>query len=407
MNKFIALALCLAAIGSAGAQKANVDQADKLAGKTDQLNNARNLIKQAMEDPQTKNEARTYYVAGKIEMDAYDNATKTQMINPDDPSAKPAVMADELMNAYKYFLKALPLDSVPDAKGKVKPKYSKDILNKIAGHANDFFTAGANYFNEKMYYPQAYEAFMVYGDLPASGMMGKASALIPAEQIATAYFNAGLSGYSGNEVEKSAEAFKKAREAGYQQHEAYVYEIACWQTVAQRDEARTAEAQKHIMDVAKAGHEKFGLEQPIFINNMINALVVDNKIDEALAELNKVIDANPDNAALYGLRGYVYDRADNDDASEADYRKAADMANVDFKTLKNASKKIFRIGTKKWDSIEGTSPEAAQARKDVKAKYFDSAKQIADKAKAMNPDDSDLKTLLESIDYVLTTYFNN
>ena len=87
MNKFIALALCLAAIGSAGAQKANVDQADKLAGKTDQLNNARNLIKQAMEDPQTKNEARTYYVAGKIEMDAYDNATKTQMINPDDPSA--------------------------------------------------------------------------------------------------------------------------------------------------------------------------------------------------------------------------------------------------------------------------------------------------------------------------------
>ena len=177
--------------------------------------------------------------------------------------------------------------------------------------------------------------------------------------------------------------------------------------MAQRDEARTAEAQKHIMDVAKAGHEKFGLEQPIFINNMINALVVDNKIDEALAELNKVIDANPDNAALYGLRGYVYDRADNDDASEADYRKAADMANVDFETLKNASKKIFRIGTKKWDSIEGTSPEAAQARKDVKAKYFDSAKQIADKAKAMNPDDSDLKTLLESIDYVLTTYFNN
>ena len=59
-----------------------------------------------MEDPQTKNEARTYYVAGKIEMDAYDNATKTRMINPDDPSAKPAVMADELMNAYKYFLKA-------------------------------------------------------------------------------------------------------------------------------------------------------------------------------------------------------------------------------------------------------------------------------------------------------------
>lgn len=407
MKKVFAFALCIAAIGSAGAQKANVDQASKLAGKTDQLNNARNLIKQAMENPETQNDARTYFVAGQIELDAYDNATKAKMINPDDPSAKPAVMADELMNAYKYFLKALPLDSLPDAKGKVKPKYSKDILNKVAGHANDFFTAGANYFNEKMYYPQAYEAFTLYGDLPASGMMGKAAALIPAEQIATAYFNAGLSAYSGNAVEESAAAFKKARQAGYEQPEAYIYEIACWQTLAQRDESRSAEAQKQIMDVAKAGHEKFGLEQSIFINNMINSLVVDGKIQEALDELNKVIAANPDNANLLGLRGYVYDRQENDDASEADYRKAASMSGVDFETLKNASKKIFRIGTKKWDAIEGASAEAAQARKDVKTNYFDAAKQIAEQAQAMKTDDSDLQSLMESINYVLETYFNN
>lgn len=407
MNRFLTIALCLAAVGTAGAQKANVDQANKLAGKPNELSNARNLIKQAMENPETANDARTYFVAGKIEFDAFDKATTAKMINPDDPTAKPAVMADELMNGYKYFLKALPLDSVPNEKGQVKPKYSKDILSKISGHANDFFTAGANYFNEKMYYPQAYEAFMVYGDLPASGMMGKASALIPQEQIGTAYFNAGLSAYSGNDVEKSAEAFKKARNAGYDQKEAYIYEIACWQTIAQKDEARTKEAQDHIMDVAKAGNEKFGIEEPIFINNMINSLVVDNKIDEALSQLNTVLAANPDNANLLGLRGYVYDRADNDDASEADYRKAADMANVDFETLKNASKKIFRVGTKKWDSIEGTSAEAAQARKDVKTNYFDIAKSIAEKAEGMNPGDSDLQTLMESINYVLETYFNN
>lgn len=53
MNRFLSLALCLAAIGSVSAQKANVDQAAKLSGKTDQLNQARNLIKQAMENPET------------------------------------------------------------------------------------------------------------------------------------------------------------------------------------------------------------------------------------------------------------------------------------------------------------------------------------------------------------------
>lgn len=405
MNKFVTFALCLAAVGSMSAQKAVVDQAGKLAGKTDQLTNARNLIKQAMENPETAKDARTYFTAGKIEFDAYDKATTNKMINPDDPSAEPGLMADEIMNGYRYFLQALPLDSLPNEKGQVKPKYSKDIVGKIAGHHNDFFTAGANYFNTKQYYPQAYEAFMVYGDLPSSGMLGKAAALVPAEQIATAFFNAGLAAYQGNAVDESAIAFKKAREAGYDKDEAYIYEIACWQNIAQNNEARSAEAQQKIMEVAQAGFDKFGMEKPIFFNNIINSLVLDGKIDQALSQLDNVIAQTPDNAALYGLRGYVYDRAEKDDLSEADYRKAASLPGVDFETLLNASKKIFRIGTSKWDKIEGASAEAKATRQNVKANYFDVAKQFAEQAQAMNSTSSDLQSLMESIDYVLETYF--
>jgi tetratricopeptide (TPR) repeat protein len=407
MNRFLTIALCLATASLANAQKANVDQANKLAGKMDQLGHARELIKQAMENPETKNDPRTYFVAGKIEFDAYDNATKAKMINPDDTLANGVDMANELVNGYKYFIQALPLDSLPNEKGQVKPKYSKDIIGKIAGHANDFFTAGANYFNDKLYYPQAYEAFMIFGDLPESGMLGKSASLIEPSQISTAYFNAGLSAYSGNAVDESAKAFRKARENGYDQPESYIYEIACWQSIAQNDESRTKEAQSNIYDVAKAGHEKFGLEQPLFINNMINSIVTDGKIDQALSELNTVIAANPDNAALYGLRGYVYDRAENDEASENDYRKAASLPNVDFETLKNACKKIFRIGTVKWNEIEGASPEAAAARQNVKDNYFEAAKKIAEQAGSMNPNDSDLQNVMESIDYALETYFNN
>ncbi|MDE6095764.1 MAG: hypothetical protein K2G52_06200 [Muribaculaceae bacterium] len=407
MNRFLTLALCMAAIGTASAQKATVDQAAKLSGKTDQLNQARNLIKQAMENPETQNDARTYYVAGKIEFDAFDNATKAKMINPGDASAQGTAMADELLQGYKYFIKALPLDSLPDEKGKIKPKYSKEMIGKIGGHANDFFSAGADYFNNKDYYPQAYEAFMIYGDLPQSGMLGKMAELIDPSQIATSFFNAGLSAYSGNAVEESANAFRKARLAGYEQPECYIYEIACWQSIAQKDESRMNEAQAKILDVAKAGHEKFGLEQPIFINNMINSIVTDGKTDEALAKLDEVIAQNPDNANLYGLRGYVYDRAEKDAESEADYRKAASLPDVDFETLKNASKKIFRLGTIKWNELEGSSPETTAARQNIKTNYFESAKQIAEKAQSMQPDDSDIQNVLESINYALETYFSN
>ena len=107
MKKMLTMALCLAAVASAGAQKANVEGAKKLSGKFDKIEEARNLIKQAMQNPETQNDANTYYVAGKIEFDAYDKGLQAAMINPEDPSANPEAMAQELLNGYDYFLKAL------------------------------------------------------------------------------------------------------------------------------------------------------------------------------------------------------------------------------------------------------------------------------------------------------------
>ena len=248
---------------------------------------------------------------------------------------------------------------------------------------------------------------MVYGDLPESGMLGKMAALIDPSQIATAYFNAGLSAYSGNAVEESANAFKKARLAGYDQPECYIYEIACWQSIAQKDESKMKEAQANILNVAEAGHKKYGLAQPIFINNMINSIVTDGNIDKALEQLNAVIAENPDNANLYGLRGYVYDRAEKDAESEADYRKAASLPDVDFETLKNASKKIFRIGTMKWNELEGSSPETTAARKDIKENYFESSKRLHKEQNQCSRMIQISKMCLRVLIMPLETYFPN
>ncbi|MCH5232454.1 MAG: hypothetical protein J1E78_02365 [Muribaculaceae bacterium] len=406
MKKFLTILFCAGMVLPMFGQKALVEQAAKLSGKPAQLNEARNLIKQAMSNPETQNDARTYYIAGKIEFDAYDNAFKTQMINPGDPSAQPDVMGKELMDGYNYFLKALPLDSLPNEKGQVKPRFSKDIYNKLWGHANDFFTIGGEYYNSQMYYPQAYDAFMIYGELPNTVLAGHGGETISPEQVATAFFNAGLSAYQGNKLDESALGFKKARLAGYQQPEAYIYEIACLQTIGQQDESRLPEIQEKIMDVATAGNEKFGLEQPIFLNNMINSLVSENKMDESINLLNGIIAENPDMPALYGLRGFVYDRMEKDDLSEADYRKAASLPDVDYDTLKNASKKLFRVGTTKLNDIEGSSAEANAARQNIKENYFEEALRIANQAAPMSNGDPDLQNVLDSLDYALTTYFS-
>lgn len=398
--------ICLGAAAPVFSQVTLVKQAEKLSGKPDKLQEARSLIKQAMENPETQNEAYTYYVAGKIELDAYDNAYKTKMINPEDASAQPAVMGEELLGAYNYFLKALPLDSVPNEKGQVKPKYSKDIMNRLKGHPGDFFSVGADLYNAKDYYPGAYEAFMVYGDMPSKFNI-KDETLFPAQQVATAFFNAGLAASQGNATEASAEAFKKARLAGYEQPEAYIYEIACYQKIAQDDNDRVNEIQDKIMEVAQAGIDKFGIDQTIFLNNLINSLVEEGKTQDALNRLNDLIAANPENANLYGLRGYVYDRMENDDLSEADYRKAAELPTADFEILKNASNKLYRVGTTKLNALEGNSDEVNAARQAVKNDYFLQAQQYAEKANQMQPGDPYIQNILDSIDYAVTTFFNN
>ena len=401
MKKTLTLAIALLAVGSVSAQKQAVDQAAKLSGKADKIAEARKLIKDAVANPETAKDARTYFTGGKIEFDAFDNGYKKQMLG--DKSVNMVDMGNQLVAGYKYFMQALPLDSMPNEKGKVKPKYSKDIASKINGHYNDFFNAGGTFYNEKKYYPEAYEAFMICGDIPSLSFATKEIKNTPDSVVNTSYFNAGISAYAGENLEAAASAFKKARLNNTDNVQNFVYELACWQYLAQKDSTKQEQAKEQIKEIATAGNAKFGMSQPLFLNNLINSLVIENKMDEAIGTLNNLIASNPDVASLYGLRGYVYDRLEKDDESVADYKKAAELPNADFETLKNAAKKIFKVGTQKWNKIEGATP--AQ-RKEIKDAYFQYAKDITTKAKGMNANDSDLDYVIENIDYALQTFFN-
>ncbi len=401
MKKLMTFALCFAAIGSMSAQKSNVDAAKKLSGKPDKIEEARSLIQQAMKDPETANDAQTYFIAGKIEFDSYDKQLTDRMINP--ANVDNVKMSENLLNGYNNYVKALPLTAIPNEKGKTDTKTAKSIISAIKGHANDFFDAGAYFYQDKKVYPEAYESFMIYADLPEQDFMSDQKLALPDTLRGTAYFNAGLAAYSGNEIYKSADAFRKARGIGYEDKQAYIYEIACWQAAAQRDSTMEMTAKDKILEIADAAYKKFGYEEPFFFNNIVNILVTDGKYDEALAKSTDLLSTNQNNAALYGLRGFVYDRMGKDAESVEDYRKAASLDNADFETLKNAAKKIYRVGAEKWDSIEGNSAADQAARTDVKNNYFLAAKAIADKAKEKGSEDTgDLDYLMENIDYALS-----
>ncbi|MDE6309475.1 MAG: hypothetical protein K2L81_04695, partial [Muribaculaceae bacterium] len=124
MKKLSILAMCVAATFSAYAQMDVVKEAEgKTKGMTPDYAQALEIIKPALTNEATKGLAQTWYVAGKAAYGNYDKmfANKTLGQDVDDKS-----MGHSLIDGYEYMMTALPLDSVTDAKGKVKTKYSKD-----------------------------------------------------------------------------------------------------------------------------------------------------------------------------------------------------------------------------------------------------------------------------------------
>lgn len=311
-------------------------------------------------------------------------------------------MSKELLNGYNYFMQVFPLDELPNEKGEIKPKYTKELQKKIADKTNNFWEAGANFYSEKQYYPEAYQAFMIFGNMPDQTVLGKQAPLIADTLRAVSFFNAGISAWAADKVDDAALAFAKARENNYQQPEAYIYELACWQNIEQNDSTREQEAVDKIFTAARAGFDKFGMSQPVFLNNMVNTMINKDKENDALAIVNDAISAYPDKASLYGLRGFIYDRMKNEEASEADYRKAAEMPDIDYETMRNAVTKLLRIGQEKWNNIELGDPNIKAKKDDVRKNYFEVAKKYAEKARTLTDNPDDMDYLIESIDYQLS-----
>ena len=142
------VALCLVASASFGQKKA-VKEAQSIAkGTNPNFEEARTLIKGAMENPETKDMAETWYAAGFIE-DQQFSAERTKQIigqQPDEP-----VMYTALYNQLPYFLKSYELDQQPNEKGKIKPKYTKKIKDILSANHVYYINGGAYYFDQRDY----------------------------------------------------------------------------------------------------------------------------------------------------------------------------------------------------------------------------------------------------------------
>lgn len=398
----LVLLLMASAVSSLCAQKKNVDAAWRLTGKTESVAEARRLIKEAMEHPQTKEQSRTYFVAAMIEWRSYEADVRKREINPKDGSVKDANMTQKILNGYKYLLKALPLDSMPDKKGKIKPKYSREILEQLNAHAYDLYRAGALSYNAGKYYPEAYEGFMGAAQLASDPRMMRTRKLLPDSVMANSFFFAGLSAYGGKQPKKALPAFSLAEKSGLTSDTLYLYSMAIWEQLA-KDSAQLHDiARDSLLNISQRAYRRHGIKVPDFLSRMTQIYIAEGKTDTILAILDRQLEKTPEEWLPRGLRAWVYDSAGKTDAAIADYKLAAEHPGISAKMLMRGANLLYRHAHKLKDNIKGNRQQRRKMAKELIDNYLVPATSMAKRAGEKTSDSKDLdliKDILEAIDY--------
>lgn len=292
----LTVALCVAASASF-AQKKVVNEAQSIAkGSNADFGEARTLIKGALENPETKDDAKTWYVAGFIEDQQFNTERAKQILGqqPNEP-----VMYEALYGILPYFQKAYELDQLPNEKGKVKPKYTKDIKSILSANHVYLFNGGAYYF-DKQEYKKAYDFFNQYVKISELPMFAGTQTAEKDSTFMTVQFYAAAAASLAKDSRLAIAALERAKNTPYRQYD--VYQYLCYEY----GEARTAQDSVMLEKTFEEGMQVFP-DSAFFLNNLINTYIYSNRNEKALEMLNVAIQKNPNDANLYNVMGRVYE----------------------------------------------------------------------------------------------------
>ncbi|GHT44535.1 hypothetical protein FACS189438_2970 [Bacteroidia bacterium] len=384
----LTIALCVAAT-AAFAQKKAVSEAQSIAKSTNgNFNEARELIKGALGNADTKDDPKTWYVAGYVEDQQFSAERMKQMLGQ---QPNEAVMYAALLNILQFFEKSYELDQLPDAKGKVKPKHAKDIEGILSADHIYYINAGAYYFNERNY-KQAHESFDQYvkiSDLPM--FKGKKVAERDSNFMIAQYY-AALAATQLEDHELAIKDLKRATTIDYNLSEVYQYLFNEYQILSD-----TTNMEKTLEE----GLKKVPGEQ-FFLLNLINIYIYTNRLDQATNYLKTAIAQAPDNAQLYNVMGIVYEQTKDEANAEQSFAKAIELDPNSADFASNLGRIYFNQAYNKQNEANAITDNKQYQEELQKAKeLFQKARPYFEKAHQLKPDEREYMVALRGIFYNL------
>lgn len=385
----LSFALCVAATG-AFAQKKAVSQAQSIAkGTNADFAEARTLIKGALENAETKDDPKTWYVAGFIEDQQFSAERMNEMLGkqPNMPT-----MYQALLGILPYMEKAYELDQLPDAKGKIKPKYVKDIKGILSANHIYYINSGAYYFDERDY-RKAYDSFEQYLQISNHPMFAGEQVAARDSNYMTVLYYAAIAATQLGEPQTAIAALINAKDGGFKENDLYQYLYYEYEQL--RD---SANMEKVLVD----GMSKFP-EEKWYILGLINTYIYSSRNEQAITLLNKAIADEPNNPQLYDVLGSVYETGlkDNENA-EKFYKKALEIDPAYVDALSNLGRVYYNQAVNVQTDANMISDNKLYQEEIAKAKsLFEKALPYFEQAHQMKPEQTEYIIALRGIYYNL------
>ncbi len=390
MKKILFSLMLVASTATMFGQKSNVSLAkDKALAGTPDFPAAEAAIQAALVNPTTKDEAETWYTAGEvynaISEKEYAKELLKQKFDQD-------TLGINMIKAFGYYLKSYDLDQQPNAKGKIKPRYTKDIKNTIRTYFTDgqLIRYGSYLFDQKRY-ADVVKAFEVYLSIPDLKMFEPNELKKDSTYKMVKYYTA-IAAINANDTTKSIDLLLQLKNDNYELKN--VYELLYQQYAAQKDTAK-------FVATLKEGASKFPAE-PFFMQNLINYFIYSGKNAEALDYLNKAIEEEPTVAQYQYVKGNLLEMNKDIDSARAAFEKALELKPDYAEAEASIGRLYYNQAVNMLLAANDIKDVTIYNQKVADATtVFKQALPYFEKAHKMNPKDADITSTLKKLYYRL------
>lgn len=381
------------------AQHLLISQAKKdIAGLTmtvDSYNKAFNRLKPALSNDETRNQAETWALASRIKLELFDKYMDNRRVGKNiDVKA----MGHSLIDAYDYSLMALKLDTIHilNKKGepeidkktkrpKVKTKYSKDIVNRLVEHHDNYRLTGSDLYNVKDW-DGAYKAWDYFCQM--ANRSDDPRWIKPDTIVAEVRYYQGIAAWQKTDTIDAVRLFSVARHSGYNHKEAYDYALVCLNDLGNEAE---------VVKLAWEAFLKFGTSDPQYIRILINDFISREDYSGANDLIDEAMEANPDDDELLNLKGLVVESKENIYDAFPYYQRCIELNDSNAGGLFNVGRYFYNkaMETRMNSNLYG------KKLADLVNPMYREALPYLEKSYAINPKNQDLINALRDIYYKL------